>query len=102
MVSRMPQPVYALAQLTIHDRARYQAYVRKFPAVLARFGGRVLAADEHPEVLEGTWGQEKVILLAFDDEKAFRAFAESEDYQTISRDRVAATAGPVLLVHGIG
>jgi uncharacterized protein (DUF1330 family) len=36
--------VYAIAQLTIHDRARYQRYVAAFMPVLVRYGGQ-LAAD---------------------------------------------------------
>ncbi|MBQ1070126.1 DUF1330 domain-containing protein, partial [Micromonospora sp. D75] len=47
--------VYALAQLTIHDRARYDRYAAAFPPVLARYGGRLLAADTSPRVVEGEW-----------------------------------------------
>ena len=36
--------VYAIAQLRIHDRARYQRYVAAFMPILARYGGRLLAA----------------------------------------------------------
>ncbi len=92
--------VYALAQLTIRDRARYERYARRFAEVLARFDGRLLAADEAPEVLEGSWDREKVVLLEFPSEKAFRSWASSDAYAEISVDRVAATEGPVLLVHG--
>ena len=68
--------VYALAQLTIHDRARYGRYQSRFMEVLRRHKGRLLAADERPRVLEGRWEREKVVLLAFADEAAYHAFAE--------------------------
>ena len=55
-----PAPVYALGQFTIRDRVRYQQYVRRFHDVLVQFGGRLLAADESPEVLEGSWERDKV------------------------------------------
>ncbi len=97
-----PAPVYALAQLSIRDRPRYQRYVRRFHDVLVQFGGRLLAADESPEVLEGSWERNKVVLLRFENEESFWAWARSEAYQEISRDRVAATEGTTLLVHGIG
>ena len=99
---RNPSPVYALGQLTIRDRARYLRYVQRFHEVLARFGGRLLAADESPEVLEGAWERDKVILLAFESADSFWAFARSGAYQEIARDRLASTEGTVLLVHGIG
>jgi uncharacterized protein (DUF1330 family) len=93
--------VYALAQLTIHDRPRYQRYVRRFAESLEGFDGRLLAADEHPAVIEGTWGADKVVLIAFPDRAEFERWATSATYQEISRDRAAATTGSVLLLTGM-
>ena len=93
--------VYALAQLTIHDRARYDRYQSRFMEMLKRHKGRVLAADESPQVVEGAWEREKVVLLSFADEAAYRAFAESADYQAIAVDRLAGADAVVLLVKGI-
>jgi uncharacterized protein (DUF1330 family) len=94
--------VYVVAQLTIHDRARYDRYAAGFMAVLRQFGGRLLASDESPEVVEGSWDRHKVVVLSFADRAAYDAFAGSEAYRTIARDRIAGSDGPVLLVHGIG
>ena len=93
--------VYALAQLTIHDRTRYDRYQSRFMDVLRRHKGRVLAADESPQVVEGTWEREKVVLLSFAEEAAYRAFAEPADYQAIAVDRLAGADAVVLLVKGI-
>jgi uncharacterized protein (DUF1330 family) len=46
---------YIIAQLTITDRAAYGRYQDRFIGVLKLFNGRLLAADECPLVLEGTW-----------------------------------------------
>ena len=35
--------------------------------VLSRFDGRLLAADESPEVVDGDWPHEKVVLIEFKD-----------------------------------
>ncbi len=93
--------VYALARISIHDRARYDRYVSQFMRVLAGFDGRLLAADESPVVLEGTWPHQKVVLLEFPDRGALERWARSPEYTEISRDRVAATTGSVLLVAGV-
>ncbi|MEU3354385.1 DUF1330 domain-containing protein [Streptomyces sp. NPDC037389] len=93
--------VYAIAQLSIHDRPRYESYAARFASVLTRYGGRLLAADERPRVVEGQWDRDKVVLLAFPDHDAFTAWADSPEYQEISRDRLAAAGGPVLLVRGV-
>ena len=93
--------VYAVAQVSIHDRARYDHYVSRFMRVLAGFDGRLLAADEAPAVLEGTWPHQKVVLLEFPDRPAFERWANSPEYTEIAKDRIAATTGCVLLVTGI-
>ncbi|MDO8294985.1 MAG: DUF1330 domain-containing protein [Caulobacter sp.] len=94
--------VYALAQISITDRAAYERYQARFMEVFQRFSGRLLAADESPSVEEGRWDRDKVILMSFPDEAAFRAWADSPAYQEIARDRHAGSDGVVLLVKGLG
>lgn len=94
-------PVYVIAELRIHDRPRYQSYVRRFAGVLARYNGTLLAADEAPQLVEGAWDRDKVVLLRFASEQAYAQWANSPEYQTISQDRAASTEATVLLVHGL-
>lgn len=94
--------VYAIAQITIHDRARYERYAVRFRPTLQPYGGRLLAADEKPRRVERSLTCQKVILLAFPDEAAFRAWETSPDYEAIAVDRRAATTGNVVLVEGLG
>ena len=94
--------VYVIAELAIHDRARYSAYAARFMDVLSAHDAELLAADEAPQVVEGSWQADKVVLLSFPDTAAFRAWYESAEYQAIVRDRHAAAHGPVLLVHSPG
>jgi uncharacterized protein (DUF1330 family) len=93
--------VYALAQISITDRETYNRYQARFMAVLKPFGGRLLAADESPTVLEGQWNHEKVVLIAFEDEASLQAWARSPAYEDIARDRKAGSNGVVLLVKGL-
>ena len=93
--------VYALAQLTITNRAAYDRYRERFTETLVPFGGRLLAADEAPELVEGEWSQDKVVLIAFESAHGFHGWAASPDYVRIAADRKAGAHGPVLLVHGI-
>jgi len=93
--------VYAIAQLNITDRATYNRYQERFMGVMKKFKGRLLAADEHPQVIEGQWDREKVVLLEFPDEPAFREWAESPEYLEIAKDRKAGSDAVILLVGGI-
>lgn len=94
--------VYAIAQLTITDRAAYGRYVERFMGVMRRFKGRVLVSDEHPQVVEGSWDREKIVVLEFPDEPAFREWAESPEYREIAKDRIAGSNAVILLVRGVG
>jgi uncharacterized protein (DUF1330 family) len=94
--------VYVIAQLSITDRAAYGRYQDRFMGVMARFKGRLLAADENPKVVEGEWHRDKVVLLWFPDEAAFHQWEQSPDYQEIAKDRRAAATTVALLVKGIG
>ena len=91
---------YVLAQISIHDRERYQRYVAGFAPILQKYEGRLLAADEAPTVLEGRSDREKVVLMSFPDAEAARRFHESPDYRRIAVDRNAGADAVVLLVKG--
>ena len=93
--------VYAIAQLRLTDRAAYDRYQARFMEVFRRHPGTLLAADESPEVIEGKWDREKLVLMSFPDEAAFRGWAQSPEYQEISKDRLAGADTMVLLVQGL-
>ncbi len=54
-----------------------------------------------PQVVEGCWDREKVVLMSFPDEAEFRAWSESLQYQCISKDHEAGADSVVLLVRGL-
>lgn len=93
--------VNAVAQITITDRDAYNRYQARFMEVFRRFEGRVLAADEAPVVVEGAWPHQKIIMMAFPDEAAFRAWSGSPAYREIAKDRLAGSHGVVLLAKGL-
>jgi uncharacterized protein (DUF1330 family) len=93
--------VYAIAQLRFINRAAYDRYQARFMDVFRRHPGTLLAADESPEVVEGHWDREKVVLMSFPDEAAFRLWSESPEYQEISKDRRAGADTVVLLAKGL-
>lgn len=93
--------VYAIAQLRFTDRAAYDKYQMRFADVFRRYHGTLLAADERPQVVAGSWDREKVVLMSFPDESEFRLWSESDEYQEISKDRDTGADTVVLLVNGL-
>ena len=92
---------YVIAQLSIHDRARYDRYAAGFLPTLSPFGGRLLAADEAAEVMEGAWPRDKLVLIGFPDRALALSWAASPAYAAIAPDRLAATDGLVILAQGL-
>jgi uncharacterized protein (DUF1330 family) len=92
--------VYVIVQLKMTDRTAYDRYQARFFEVFRKFSGRLLSADEHPRVLEGHWGCDKLVLMSFPDEAAFQAWATSSEYLEISKDRKAGAEAIVLLAKG--
>lgn len=94
--------VYVVAQLRFTDEPRYRLYQARFGEAFAGHAGRVLAADEAPQVLEGDWPYSKLVLLEFADEAAARGFLDSPLYREISMDRDAGAETTAVLVKGLG
>ena len=92
--------VYVIVQLKMTDHAAYDRYQARFFDVFRKFKGRLLSADENPAVLEGSWNRDKLVLMSFPDEAAYRAWADSPEYLEISKDRKAGADGIVLLAKG--
>lgn len=93
---------YLLAQLKFTHLETYRRYEAKFPAIFAKCGGRVLVADEAPSLLDGVWGLDKVVLLAFEDELAAQRFHDDPEYLEIAKERDAGAEVSVLLLRGVG
>lgn len=93
--------VYAVVQLNVHDRPTYDRYAAKFMGVFEKFKGTVLAADDHPKVLQGEWPMNRFVLLSFPDKAAFFAWVGSPEYQEIAKDRIASASGVILLAEGV-
>jgi uncharacterized protein (DUF1330 family) len=92
--------VYVIAQLKMTDRAAYDRYQARFFEVFRKFSGRLLSADENPVIVEGEWDRDKLVLMSFPDEGAFRAWLDSPEYLEIAKNRKAGTQGVVLLAKG--
>jgi len=88
--------VLIVAQLRFKDRERYNSYQARFAGVFGKFRGRLVAAAEHPRVVEGQNGPDKIVVLEFPDEAAALEFQSAAEYQEISIDRKAGADALVL------
>ena len=93
--------VYVVAQGRIDDRERLTEYVGKALPTIQAGGGRVLAFDETPEVVEGEIAHPRTVILEFPSHEVFRAWYDSEGYQAILPLRLESAPGTLIVVNGL-
>jgi len=93
--------VYIVVQLKMKNRERYNQYQSKFMEVFKKYNGKLLAADENPEVVEGEWDLNKVVIMEFPDKESYLAWGTSSEYVEIAKDRIAGADATVLVVKSV-
>lgn len=93
---------YIVGHIAIHDRERYGQYEAGFMPILQQYGGRLLAVNDAPEVLEGEPDGRRLVILAFADRAAALTWAGSPEYQEIARHRYAGAEAFIQITEGVG
>ncbi len=91
---------YFVARIRIRDEEEYARYLARCDEVFARYEGRYLAADADPVALEGSPETERVVIIEFPTEAAFRRWYDSPEYQEILVHRLAGAVCTSVLVRG--
>jgi len=94
-------PVYVVAQGCIKDRERLEEYETKAVASIAAYGGKLIAYDEDPEVVEGTVNALRTVIVEFTSREAFRTWYDSSEYQKALPLRLEAAPGSLVVVEGV-
>ena len=92
--------VYAVALITIHDRATYTKYEASFTEIFRRHDGEILSVEEKPRIIEGEWPYTRTVLLRFPSDASFNAWYQSEAYQAIARHRFSGSSAQLVLITG--
>ena len=93
--------VYVVAQGRIENRKLLDDYVAQALPTISAHGGRVVAFDETPEVVEGTVDYPRTVIVEFATREAFRAWYDSPEYQAILPQRFEAAPGTLIVAHGV-
>ena len=93
-------PTYLVAQVRVYDVETYKQYAARSPAVIAAFGGRVLARGPATEVLEGPDASVRVVIVEFPSAEAAQKFYRSPQYHALRKIRAAVAEAAVLIVEG--
>lgn len=91
---------YVVAMIEVNDLEGYKAYAARAPEAVSRYGGRYLVRGASPEVKEGPWEVQRLVILEFPDVEAANRFYHSLEYQEIVPLRQAASKGAVAVLPG--
>ena len=92
---------YIIVEAVITDPVNFMGYARIVPSLLEKFGGKYIAIKTKTEVLEGDWGETKIVLHEWPSMDAARKFWNSDEYQQAKKLREGTGTFRVMLVDGI-
>ena len=91
---------YVIFTEDIRDEAGIGVYAQQAVPTIAQAGGRVIVADNAPELIEGSWHGQRTVVLEFDTAEAARNWYNSHDYQAVVGLRHAAADSNAVIVAG--
>jgi uncharacterized protein (DUF1330 family) len=94
--------VYFVVLEKVNDQEGLAAYSKAARPTMAGMRGRALVVDNAVTPIEGDWHGERLVILEFEDEAAFREWYDSADYQAALPLRLAATDSRGALAKGLG
>jgi uncharacterized protein (DUF1330 family) len=95
-------PAYWLARAKILDPIAYKRYTDQVPAILATYGGKVLARGGAFETLEGPETFERFIVIEFESIEAAKRCFESPEYKAAAAHRRAGAGQNELTIVASG
>ncbi len=94
--------VYFVALVDISDREEFSVYEQGFMNVFNMHGGKILAVDDNPAILEGEWRHSRTVLMSFPTAEALEHWYGSPEYQSIARHRHNASSADIVMIQGLG
>ncbi len=95
-------PAYWVARARIDDPVEYKKYTDLVPAIVARYGGKVLARGGRFQIMEGPDTFHRFVVIEFPDLETGAACFQSDEYEAAARYRRADGVGRVetIMVEG--
>ena len=94
-------PAYWIARARITDPATYKKYTDQVPAILNRYGGKVLARGGRYQIMAGPETFQRFVVIEFPTLEQGVACFESPEYQAASVFREAGGEVETVIVQGV-
>lgn len=91
-------PAYWIARAKINDPVEYKRYTDLVPAIIEKYGGKVLARGGEYEIMEGPEHFHRFVVIEFPSLADGTACFKSDEYEAAAAFRRANGAGEVQTV----
>jgi uncharacterized protein (DUF1330 family) len=91
---------YLVLDLVVHNSEEFQEYIEKIPALIEKHQGRYLVQGVIPEVIEGDWQPERVVILEFASKQNVTDFFADTTAQKLFKIRHSAATSKVIMAEG--
>ena len=97
-----PMPAYWVARSKVNDPVEYKKYTDQIPAIIAKFGGKVLARGGRFEIMEGPDKFHRFIVIEFPSLEQGAACFKSKEYdEAAAFRRNGAGEVETIMVEGV-
>ena len=91
---------YLILDLSIKNIDIFMEYIEKIPEFIKKHGGRYIVQGVKPEVMEGDWQPERVVVLEFPSKEKAKEFLEDPEAQSLFAIRHNSTTSKLILAEG--
>lgn len=92
---------YILGNIAMTDADGYKPYADQVPAIMDAAQGVYLARGGQSRSVEGEMALDRLVIVAFEDMAAARAFYDGDAYTEIKPIRIAASDSNIVIVEGL-
>jgi len=91
---------YVIVDIEVTDPAGFQEYLNVAGPIVAKYGGRLLAAGPPAALLEGRWHPKGVTLIEFPSVEHAQQWHTAPEYQAPKQLRQRAAKSNMVLLEG--
>ncbi|WP_455222044.1 DUF1330 domain-containing protein [Kaarinaea lacus] len=91
---------YLILDFSIKNIESFMEYIEKIPKFINKHGGRYIVQGVEPEVMEGDWHPERVVVLEFPSKEKAKEFLEDPEAQFLFAIRYNSTTSKLILAEG--
>lgn len=91
---------YLILDFTIVNISEFMEYVEKIPTYLQKHKGKYLVEGVTPEVLEGDWNPNTIVVLGFNTRNCANEFLSDPEVKELFKIRHKNTKSNLILVDG--